>query len=117
MARKFTLGICFSLMIGTIPLYAQTSEDRLGLPGDNLNLAAVLDIFQKSPTLEDFEAALNADTSKVNNLDLNNDNQVDYIKVIDKQLLTEKEMVKPKIEKLLCIKLSSFYFSNKNASY
>jgi hypothetical protein len=63
---------------------AQINNDRLGLPGDNLNLAAVLDIFQKSPTLEGFEAALNSDTSRVNNLDLNSDGKVDYIKVYDK---------------------------------
>ncbi len=66
---------------------AQTDDatEKLNLPGDNLNLAAVLDVFQRSPTLEDFEAVLNADTSKINNLDLNNDNQIDYIKVLDKQ--------------------------------
>lgn len=31
----------------------------LGLPGDNLNLYAVLEVFQKSPTLEGFEKSLN----------------------------------------------------------
>jgi hypothetical protein len=69
------------------PGNAQTDDatEKLNLPGDNLNLAAVLDVFQRSPTLEDFEAVLNADTSKINNLDLNNDNQIDYIKVLDKQ--------------------------------
>jgi hypothetical protein len=57
--------------------------DSLGLPGDNLNLYAVLDLFQKSETLEGFEQSLNNADSKVNNLDLNGDNKIDYIRVID----------------------------------
>lgn len=61
---------------------AQTT-DSLGLPGDNLNLYAVLDIFQKSETLEEFEKSINSEDSKINNLDLNNDNKTDYIRVID----------------------------------
>ena len=57
--------------------------DSLGLPGDNLNLYAVLRIFQESPTLEDFEKKLNAQESRINNLDLNGDGKIDYIRVID----------------------------------
>jgi hypothetical protein len=73
------------LMIGlfTSPVFSQTDNEpvALGLPGDNLNLYAVLDIFQKSKTLEDFEKALNDSDNKVNNLDLNNDGEIDYIEV------------------------------------
>ena len=65
-------------------VYAQnTDEEKLNLPGDNLNLYAVLNLFQESETLELFEKNLNAEDSKINNLDLNNDNKIDYIKVID----------------------------------
>jgi hypothetical protein len=59
------------------------SSERLGLPGDNLNLFAVMKLFQESETLEGFEKNLNAEDSKINNLDLDNDGQVDYIRVID----------------------------------
>lgn len=59
--------------------------DSLGLPGDNLNLYAVLDLFQNSATFEEFEKKLNLEDSKINNLDLNNDDKTDYIKVIDHQ--------------------------------
>lgn len=55
------------------------------MPGDNLNLYAVLDLFQKSETFEIFEKKLNEEDSKINNLDLNNDDKTDYIKVIDHQ--------------------------------
>jgi hypothetical protein len=63
---------------------AQNSQENyLGLPGDNLNLFAVMKLFQESETLEGFEKNLNAEDSRINNLDLNRDNYVDYIKVID----------------------------------
>ena len=54
----------------------------LGLAGDNLDLYAVLDIFQKSKTIEAFEKSLNDPETKVNNLDLNLDKKVDFIKVV-----------------------------------
>jgi hypothetical protein len=64
--------------------FAQGSTDeKLNLPGDNLNLYAVLNLFQESETIELFEKNLNAEDSKINNLDLNNDDKIDYIKVID----------------------------------
>src|SRR5690606_32359241 len=58
-------------------------EEYLGLPGDNFNLYAVMKLFQESETLEGFERNLNDENSRINNLDLNNDNYIDYIKVID----------------------------------
>jgi hypothetical protein len=58
-------------------------EEYLGLPGDNLNLYAALKLFQESETLEGFERSLNDENSRINNLDLNGDNMVDYITVND----------------------------------
>lgn len=83
-----TITSCIVLLISNllcVSLYGQQklASDSLGLPGDNLNLYAVLDIFQKSETLEGFEKTLNNQDSKVNNLDLNGDNKIDYIEVID----------------------------------
>jgi hypothetical protein len=77
--KKTFFSIVLSLLF--IPLFAQ--EPELGLPGDNLNLNGVLNIFQNSPTLETFEKNLNAKNSQVNNLDLNGDGRTDYIHVID----------------------------------
>ncbi|WP_428229698.1 hypothetical protein [Flavobacterium sp.] len=76
----------FTILISSlfcIPTFSQTDNEpvALGLPGDNLSLYAVLDIFQKSKTLEDFEKALNDPDNKVNNMDLNNDGEIDYIEV------------------------------------
>jgi len=65
-------------------LFSQNEKEvlALGLPGDNLNLYAVLALFQKSPTLEEFEKSLNDKGLNINNLDLNNDNKTDYISVL-----------------------------------
>jgi hypothetical protein len=58
-------------------------QEYLGLPGDNLNLYAVMKLFQESETLEAFERNLNDENSRINNLDLNGDNMTDYITVSD----------------------------------
>lgn len=75
----------FILGFGLSNSNAQATQqpDSLGLPGDNLNLYAVMKLFQSSETLEGFEKSLNSEDSKINNLDLNNDDKIDYIKVID----------------------------------
>jgi hypothetical protein len=64
---------------------AQADTALLGLPGDNLDLYATLDLFQKSKTIEDFEKSLNLKETGINNLDLNLDGNVDFIKVVTKQ--------------------------------
>ena len=75
----------------SIPVFSQTGSQTekdttlLGLPGDNLDLYAVLDLFQKSKTIEDFEKSLNEEKTGINNLDLNLDTKVDFIKVDTKQ--------------------------------
>lgn len=63
----------------------ETNADLLGLPGDHLNLYATLDLFQKSKTIEEFETSLNDEKTGINNMDLNLDGNVDFIKVTTKQ--------------------------------
>ncbi len=50
---------------------------------DNLDLRAVASIFGDSKNLEDFESRLNDPSAQISNLDLNEDNQVDYLRVIE----------------------------------
>ena len=50
---------------------------------DNLDLTAVSSIFGESENLNDFERRLNDPKIQISNLDLNNDNQVDYLRVIE----------------------------------
>lgn len=79
------LAIAISLSGLTAFSQTESSSGELGLPGDNLDLYAVLDLFQKSKTIEDFEKSLNDDKTKINNLDLNDDKKVDFIKVETKK--------------------------------
>jgi hypothetical protein len=83
--KKFFTAVFLSVFFasGTALLAQDRYEGYLGLPGDNLNLYAVLRLFQDCQTLEEFERRLNDENSNINNLDLNYDNEVDYIKVID----------------------------------
>ncbi len=70
------------------PVFSQEKKDTtalLGLPGDNLDLYAALTLFQKSKTIEAFEKSLNDEKTGINNLDLNLDKKVDFIKVVTKK--------------------------------
>ncbi len=70
-------------VIGSTIMAQDYPDEYLGLPGDNLNLYAVMNLFQNSETLEGFERSLNDENSRINNLDLNGDNLIDYIRVND----------------------------------
>src|ERR1035437_1106049 len=85
MRNLILFACCFFMIHFCLPSQAQDNNEKsLGLPGDSLNLYAVMDLFQQSKTLEIFENELNDENSKINNLDLNGDGKIDYIKVIDK---------------------------------
>ena len=83
--KKFIITSILALLVTTgANIKAQNRADEyLGLPGDNLNLYAVMNLFQESETIEGFERSLNDQNSRINNLDLNGDNLVDYIMVTD----------------------------------
>ena len=72
----------FFLMLGGIAVFGQRSQSEV--PGDNFSLEGALELFKKSASPEEFERLLNSATAKVNNLDLNGDGDIDYIKVIDR---------------------------------
>ncbi|PWL33033.1 MAG: hypothetical protein DCO96_01395 [Fluviicola sp. XM-24bin1] len=81
MRRMKTTLLISSLLLGTMAF--ATEADSTGLEGDNLDLSAVLEIFKESESPEDFEKKLNTESSNVNNLDLDGDGEVDYIRVVD----------------------------------
>src|SRR5512139_2158312 len=83
--KKLIITSILALLVsaGSALMAQDYPEEYLGLPGDNLNLYAVMKLFQESETLEAFERDLNDEKSKINNLDLNGDNLVDYITVTD----------------------------------
>lgn len=60
-------------------------QDSTGLPGDNFSLQGALTLFKQANTPEEFERLLNTQQNKVNNLDLNGDGNIDYLRVINKK--------------------------------
>jgi hypothetical protein len=83
MQKLLRLLLLLFLFGANAPAIAQSEAEKLDLPGDNLNLYAVLRLFQESKTLEAFERSLNSEQSEINNLDLNGDENIDYIRVSD----------------------------------
>ena len=71
----------------SLPVFSQSKQDTasLGMAGDNLDLYAVMDLFLKSKTIEAFEKSLNEQKTGINNLDLDLDKKVDFIKVVTKK--------------------------------
>ncbi len=62
-----------------------SGQQRTGeVPGDHFSLEGALELFKKSGSPQEFEQLLNSQSAKVNNLDLNGDGDIDYIKVIDR---------------------------------
>ena len=79
--QKINLITLACLFFLSLSLKAQEPTDEV--PGDHFSLEGSLDLFQKSATLEEFEQKINAKDNQVNNLDLNEDGEVDYISVRD----------------------------------
>jgi hypothetical protein len=76
------------ILLASGTLKAQTTSqgsDGPQLPGDNFSLQGALDLFKKAGSPEEFEKLLNSENSKVNNLDLNEDGNTDYVKVVSKR--------------------------------
>lgn len=81
-----TLGLrilaLFFLVAGGTAAWGQDRDAEV--PGDYFSLEGALELFKKSSSPEEFERMLNAENSKVNNLDLNGDGYIDYLRVIDR---------------------------------
>jgi hypothetical protein len=72
--------VCFA----ATSVSAKAQEDSTGLPGDHFSLQGALEMFKQSSSIEEFEKLINTESKNVNNLDLNGDGDIDYVKVIDK---------------------------------
>ena len=80
--KKLILALALPLIF-TTSFYAQTDAEETGYDGDNFSLEGALELFKQSESLEDFEKKLNEEKNYVNNLDLNQDGEIDYIRVED----------------------------------
>ncbi|HTF05155.1 MAG TPA: hypothetical protein VK826_14100 [Bacteroidia bacterium] len=84
--KEISLTVCVVAAIGFTMCGDSAKADKTGKAGDNLDLYAVLNLLEKSSSPEAFEKSLNDKTVAVNNLDLNEDGETDYIRVEDKQV-------------------------------
>ena len=82
MKVKNVIILSFFLTV-IFPFTSFAQSDSLGMLGDQLDLYGVLDLFKNTDNLEEFEKKLNSEDNEVNNLDLNNDDKIDYIRVVD----------------------------------
>lgn len=76
------LPVVALMVSGWMTSFAQGIEPEV--PGDHFSLEGALELFKKSASPEEFEKMLNSPDSKVNNLDLNGDGYIDYIRVFDR---------------------------------
>lgn len=84
--KRILIGLVAILILASSFTFAQDDESTitpLTEAGENLDLQAVLELYMDSETVEDFEKALNDSTNEINNLDLNEDGEVDYIRVVE----------------------------------
>lgn len=84
MKTKIILSTLMSLLFASSFAQDRTTVNAMSSDiSDNLDLRAVASIFGESKDLADFEQRLNDPKAHISNLDLNNDNQVDYLRVIE----------------------------------
>jgi hypothetical protein len=81
---KKVLNFIILLMV-SFGIQAQNDESPIGLPGDNFSLEGALELFKNATSPEDFEKKLNDENNRVNNLDINEDGDIDYIRIISKK--------------------------------
>jgi len=87
--KRMIIFACMLLLTGTVPcrsyafqedvtIVAPTSEAAQGL-----DLHAVAELFTETKDLEAFERALNDPETGINNLDLDDNGEVDYIRIVE----------------------------------
>ena len=84
MKTKIFISTLMSLLFTSSFAQDRTTVNAMSSEiSDNLDLRAVASIFGDSKDLEDFENRLNDPKNQISNLDLNDDNQVDYLRVVE----------------------------------
>ena len=79
------LSIVLTMILLAAKTNAQkTTKDSTGFAGDNFSLQGAIEMFKKASSPEEFEKLINTKDKSVNNLDLNKDGKIDYVKVIEK---------------------------------
>jgi hypothetical protein len=93
LSNYFLPGFAVIALFFSMCKNAQDKKEKTGKAGDHLDLFAVLHTFEQSSSPEAFEQSLNSKSTGINNLDLNEDGQTDYIKVSDKKIDDESHVL------------------------
>jgi len=81
-----TIACLTGLLTLSLPAFSQdvtTVEATDSDISENLDLEAVASLFGEAEDLEDFEEKLNDPKTQISNLDLNEDGEVDYLRVVE----------------------------------
>lgn len=81
MKNLFTAFVLLCFGITTSFSQTESKNDSVSNFSENFSLEGALAMFKQANTLEEFEKLINAENNSVNNLDLNNDENIDYISV------------------------------------
>lgn len=86
MSRPILIAMTLVMsLVWAHPSQAQKPEaDSTGYPGDHFDLQGALELFKSAKSPEEYEKLLNEKHNGINNLDLNEDGDVDYIRVVDR---------------------------------
>lgn len=86
MSRPILIAMTLVMsLVWAHPAQAQKPEaDSTGYPGDHFDLQGALELFKSAKSPEEYEKLLNEKHNGINNLDLNEDGDVDYIRVVDR---------------------------------
>jgi hypothetical protein len=83
--KKVSFFLAYVLLLCQTPVFSLTeASDSTGRAGDHFSLQGALEMFRQSASPEDFEKKINEEDNHVNNLDLNGDGEIDYVRVEDK---------------------------------
>lgn len=78
------LAIVFPLVAGC-GSEEEVTKEKASASDEGFDLQGAIELFEKSKNPEDFEKSLNIKGNAVNNLDLNDDGKIDFVKVIDRK--------------------------------
>jgi hypothetical protein len=81
--KKLLLFAILAALLIPVSVFSQEESDSTGFAGDHFSLEGALELFKQSKSPEEYEKKLNTEDNYVNNLDLNEDGQIDYIRVLD----------------------------------
>ncbi|NND34292.1 MAG: hypothetical protein HKN76_17035 [Saprospiraceae bacterium] len=78
--KKIIISTLLSFIIMSVA-NAQYRTERTGYDGDYFSLEGAIELFKQSNSLRDFERKINSKKYYVNNLDLDYDGRIDYVRV------------------------------------